>query len=58
MLLVVICLSFPAVSVLGLGTVGSEGKIVMLLVILFVTALITDTAGKVSLALFSRNFSA
>lgn len=42
MLLVVICLSFPAVSVLGLGTVGSEGKIVMLLVILFVTALITD----------------
>lgn len=42
MLLVVMCLSFAAVSALVLGAVGSEGKIVMLLVILFVTILKTD----------------
>lgn len=42
MLLVLTCRSFADVSVLLLGAVGSEGKIVMLLVILFVTVLKTD----------------
>lgn len=42
MLLVVTCLSFAAVSAEVLGAVGSEGKIVMLLVILFVTILKVD----------------
>lgn len=42
MLLVVTCLSFAAVSALVLEAVDSEGKIVMLLVILFVTILKTD----------------
>lgn len=42
MLLVVTCLSFAAVSEVLLGAVGSEGKIVMLLDILFVTVLKAD----------------